>query len=350
MAKPTKHWLNIAKLFAIMAVVVNHCSGWLYSDGKIEVMSYFSVSLFTLLGGITSFYSCDRHKSECGAKETWRRMSGIIIPYVFAVAIYTFAKNHILDFSTYLNELLSFKISGPFYFVLFWLQLVIVAPLLYDVLIFTTSREKRMNGGGSVIVVYLLLLLFVYLQIRFLPVFPVCGGSAYLLGGTYLLLFFAGMHFASLDIKIKSGKLNIVLIIVFFIASMKWGWFVANDYFKLDTHFPFGRGINPPGVSLIIYALFVFCLIFTLFSLLEKSENIIVKKCIYILSKLGSCSLYIFLYHMLVLQVFKENNWFFEDISVRRFGYFGGMLLIPCAIKFSLDFAKEYYNKIIKVE
>ena len=82
-----KDWINVGKFIAISAVIVDHCPA-LHITPYIQILSYFSVSLFVLLSGITSYYSCERHYSEGRAKEAFRRLSVVLIPYTVATAFY----------------------------------------------------------------------------------------------------------------------------------------------------------------------------------------------------------------------------------------------------------------------
>ena len=50
-------WLNFAKLAAIIAVITDHTNGYLYSNQDIAKASYFSVSLFIIISGMTSYLS-----------------------------------------------------------------------------------------------------------------------------------------------------------------------------------------------------------------------------------------------------------------------------------------------------
>ena len=48
-------WINGAKLVAILAVLVDHTNGVLYINQEFALASYFSVALFVLLSGMTSY-------------------------------------------------------------------------------------------------------------------------------------------------------------------------------------------------------------------------------------------------------------------------------------------------------
>lgn len=46
------HWIDAAKAIAILAVIVDHLHGIVYSSNAIQLCSFFSVTLFVCLGGI----------------------------------------------------------------------------------------------------------------------------------------------------------------------------------------------------------------------------------------------------------------------------------------------------------
>lgn len=50
-------WLDFGKFIAILAVLLDHSSGLLYKTPLIQRATFFSVSLFILTSGITSYYS-----------------------------------------------------------------------------------------------------------------------------------------------------------------------------------------------------------------------------------------------------------------------------------------------------
>ena len=50
-------WIDCAKTVAIIGVLIDHNNGLLYTNQVIAKGSYFGVSLFILLAGITAFYN-----------------------------------------------------------------------------------------------------------------------------------------------------------------------------------------------------------------------------------------------------------------------------------------------------
>lgn len=59
-------WLNCSKTVAVLAVLVDHTNGVLYTNQDIAYASYFSVSLFIIISGLTSYFSNSSGKKVSG--------------------------------------------------------------------------------------------------------------------------------------------------------------------------------------------------------------------------------------------------------------------------------------------
>lgn len=129
-------WLNFLKGIAIMAVVFDHMHKFLYQSEYLWSLSFYSVTLFTFVAGITSCLSMEkRMRLDCyDLAYTWKRLKKILIPYAVATAFYVFAKNQFFDFKTYLEALVTFSGAAPFYFIVYFVQLIVAAPLLFLVI------------------------------------------------------------------------------------------------------------------------------------------------------------------------------------------------------------------------
>lgn len=136
-------WINVCKFIAIFAVLLNHTgNGYCFNSELIYVFSWYCVPLFILLSGITSYLSIHRHGQDQGIKELFRRVKPIIYAYLLADAVYVFGNHHYhFDVATYLVSLVNFTESGPFYFVLFYVQLIIVSPILYRFINFANRQR-----------------------------------------------------------------------------------------------------------------------------------------------------------------------------------------------------------------
>lgn len=49
-------WLDVAKFFAIMAVMIDHTNGILYHNQRVAFFSYYSVVLFIIVMGIGIYW------------------------------------------------------------------------------------------------------------------------------------------------------------------------------------------------------------------------------------------------------------------------------------------------------
>lgn len=58
-------WLDCLKFLAIIAVAIDHCNQFLYTDPLIALSSWFSVSLFILCSGCGVFFNKNRKKTIC---------------------------------------------------------------------------------------------------------------------------------------------------------------------------------------------------------------------------------------------------------------------------------------------
>lgn len=86
-------WIDCAKMVAICAVVLDHSYGTLYSNSILGKLTYFSVGLFVLLLGVSSFISLDNKIDAGGTKReiylinTYRRIVSFLKEYAFATLI-----------------------------------------------------------------------------------------------------------------------------------------------------------------------------------------------------------------------------------------------------------------------
>lgn len=125
-----ERWINIAKCVAILAVITDHVNGVLYTNSKFAYASYFSVSLFVLLMGVTTYWSFKRSQNEI-YKKVVKKVWSILVSYSAAVFIYYAVAFHSFSWIEYKNYWINFNISGPHYYVLLYIQLVLVSPMIF---------------------------------------------------------------------------------------------------------------------------------------------------------------------------------------------------------------------------
>lgn len=198
-------WLDCAKLIAIIAVLVDHSNGVLYNNPLIAQASYFSVSLFVLLAGVSSWLSAE--KRGISFTQQMHRVGKLLFQYAIATFILMIWYNRFFDWNTYIMHLKQFSIQGQFYFFLFFVQLTAICPMLIKWCIFCNARKAKAIWHLAT----LLALCFVCaVCINYTYILPVHGGGQFLFGGTYLLLFYCGILFASLKVFSVSSRETLI--------------------------------------------------------------------------------------------------------------------------------------------
>lgn len=293
------YWVDTAKVIAILAVLADHtyvmadpAIGLFYSNSSVVMGSYFSVSLFILVMGITAYWSFRRNKNLP------RKITKILIPYLAASFFYCVYRDKAFLFENYIQNVIHFDACMPFYYVIVYLQLIIISPVLYA--FFQSVRGKRFHfilETGM----FLVVLFIASLSVKFTDIMGIYGGGGKLFGGTYLVLFYIGMWFAQYEknIHLKTWQYCIGASAALSL-SILWWRFMLNDRYNIDSYLPFGPGYNPPSITLSAHALLILAFCYFLDGALKplKNNNLILqgyKK----ISLLGKHTLYIFLYHVL---------------------------------------------------
>lgn len=296
------YWIDFAKFIAIIAVMIDHTKGILYTNSKIVYFSYYSVSLFILLMGVTSYWSYCNYKGSV-IKKVGNGCWKIIRPYLVATFIYSIFIDHQFHFATYLNRIIYFNASEPFYYVLLYIQLLVLVPVLYSVL----KYADKFNHGIIVEVVGLVIVLVISSwTTNYSNVLNVYGGGGLLFGGTYLILLYLGMLFGKHYEKKSINKIVLVIALFLSIAmTVLWWNFISVNQCKIDAYIPFGGGVNPPSISLGLYAIFMASVIYLLEMVLCFRTQLI--KIFEIISVLGKHTLYIFFVSSLVFRFFDST-------------------------------------------
>ncbi len=320
-------WIDAAKFIAILAVMTDHTTNILYTDRRIAFLSYFSVSLFILLMGISCYFSF-RKAPEAISRKVFNQSKNILIPYSAATFIYVAVDDHIFDFDTFIDHLIHFNASGPLYYVMLYLQLLLISPLIFQ--FFSFTKKKRfgplIEAAGMVVVIFLC-----FLTTNYTNILDIYGGGGKLFGGTYLLLIYIGMWFGKYYPKIHlKPAVKWILFTVSLAAAAGWWLFLCKDQFNIDSRLPFGKGFNPPSISLFVQAIIVGTMFFSLGEILNDHNNSLPAKLFHAFSLLGRHTLYIFLYHKLILEriinISKITGIRVRNLGIRAFIYFSLMI------------------------
>jgi len=277
------HWIDFIKAAAILAVIVDHSFGILYSNRLIQGYAYYSVTLFILVSGITSAISIER-RLKVNARYILDRLLPILILYILGTLVYHYTKHRSIVLTDLMHQLITFSASGPFYFILFYIQLVVISPLLY----------KIFSRVGSITRVFWLLVIFgiATLLNSYVLFQGIYGGGKYFLGGMYLFIFSFGVF-----VYFYLSRLTkIVPLILIFILSVLCLFFFAQTRLILNAF------SNPPNGFLILYSLIIFWLLFSVWNLLIRPVPVFFKL-LRPFASIGKLSLYIFVFHYLFLSI-----------------------------------------------
>ncbi len=332
-------WVDVAKFMAIIAVMIDHTLGLLYSDGYVQFFSFYSVSLFILVMGITTMWSYSKADGALCTKALSKCLK-ILRPYAVATIIYSIFTDGTFNFEVILNRFIYFHASPPFYYVLLYIQLIIISPLLFYV--FKIANEKKW-GLAIEFIAFLVVLGISSLTTNYSNILGVYGGGGKLFGGTYLILLYLGMWFGKYCNRISVNSIVAgILSAISCGCAIAWFCFISHDFFKIDLKIPFGAGLNPPSISLGLYAVLVAATLYFLELSLKRFSNSLPLKIMDKIAFIGKHTLYIFLYHRFFLDIvfprvsaltgLTIGNWW-----IKRVVYFTCMIAGSILIEFVLE-------------
>ncbi len=340
-------WIDIARFIAIIAVMVNHTADELLWDEQIIWYSYFSVSLFVLVMGINSYYSYCRYDGDRWRK-VWSKCLKILRPYLIATLLYSIIIDGEFSLFNYLDRVVHFNASSPLYYVLLYIQLTIIAPVLYYIL------EKSENCKHKLYceMFGLILVGFVgWFTTNHSNLLNVYGGGGKLFGGTYLSLIYIGMLIGKYNNFQLARRGEISALIVSMITLAGWLVYYSRYRLRMDLYTHLKEFFNPPGVSLGLYATII--LITLLFGgrvikTMGKESVILTWPMICI----GRHTLYIFLYHRLfidfVIPFLERNVVSVSNILGKRVLYFALMIVGSICIELFLEKAHRITKNIYR--
>lgn len=212
----------------------------------------------------------------------FKRLKSILLPYCIASIFGIFLNYRMLDFRVIVSTVLTFSADGPYYFVLFFIQLIFVSPFLY----FTLQNIKEDKYKKVKLIMLTLVVLFISVfSTKYSFILNVHGGGKYLFGGSYLLVYFIGMIIAEVT-KGKKGLLNnsdfnsdfrrnenkkLILHLVnsgVILATFLWQYLkISSKIMKVLNNILPIWSFNPPGTVLLIYTLFVLLFAYSIYEI-----------------------------------------------------------------------------------
>ena len=331
-------WIDCAKFLAILAVLADHTKGILYEGETIQYLSFFSVSVFFFLAGETSWYSLERRRrEETYLRWTGRRLWRILAPYLAAVAVCQFLQSGFqLSLGPYVLWALHFNLEGQFYFVLVYLQLIAAAPVLYLLTVFCRRGRLSVLWRSGYLAAALAASIF---SVKHTLALETYGGGNYLMGGTFLFLFVMGMIAADMQIEIRYRSRAAVCAAASLVLFVLSAAFLLTDRLALDEGLAgWLLRVNPPGITITVYSLAVLFFLFSWCSLGALLNSPAADRLLSLLAWLGRYTLYIFLYHMVILEYLPLVFPFLTETPLLKAAvYLGAMTGLPIGGKVLYD-------------
>lgn len=347
-SKERVQWIDCAKTIAMIAVVVDHCYGILYSTPAIAQMSYFSTSLFVMLSGISVWISVQGGKQLTFRKQL-NKISKLFIQYALATFFVLIYSIRFFDLRTYISWLINFSAQPPYYYFVFFFQLLLITPVLAKWCRYCSYAKGKVIWHLGTLCC---LCGIAFLSIHYTYLLPVYGGGQNILGGTFIIMYYAGMVLASLKCFSAGARKKIVIFIVSLIGWIIWWRGIAQGKLLFDFYLRpvWGDGFNPPSFNFMVFAVITLFLCYSFFSLCEKDKG---KWLVKVVAYIGKNTLYIFMYHCLfrdmAVDIFKYYGWSMENIGIRLL-VFALLVIFPVLLKDillkSICFVKRQINII----
>lgn len=326
-------WINCVKAIAIIAVLVDHSMGILYTDYRIQAATDWDVAVFILVSGITSYMSNLRSNLKWG-KAYLKSVKKILGAYLICSAMCLVIKTQGFDLKTYVYQLVHFIAAFPLYFVALYLQLMLASRPLFNIL-----KKCPRNGKGYIQEGILLFIVcsIASLTTNYTQILDIYYGGGKVLGGTNLIIFYLGMLMAKHELFVKESKKKSVII--WLVSSVGWFFWWKNINFIRDVidrkMVWFGSGYDIPNVAIGGFSILTLLVIYGTCKILEMSD--ITKRIVGMFSWLGEHTLYIFMLHATILYFCIIPYLIIENIWLKRIVYMVLMVVIPLVIEYAIN-------------
>lgn len=322
--------------------MLQHVRGYVYSNDYFFYSVWWSVALFVMIGGYNAFSSYQNR----GCFLLKKKLSGIFIPYFFATALYIIYANHFLDATTYLYSLIHFNATGPLYYVAVYIQLLVISPVLMAVI------KKGDNRKWIFSVSWVAVIGVSALTTHFTNIFDIVIGGGNLFAGPWIIFWYLGMciKYAEGYVDVKVSKKW--LIVGLTIAVILWQYVFVNRGYNLTL----GSIYHGTQVGMTWANAFETVLLFFWFKyavdFFEENAGDVGKIIIKPLAFMGRYTLYIFLYHMLFISIYRG----YLEITVHSINRWICMFFVivgPVGLGIILGIIRRCFNSImsgVKVE
>lgn len=342
-----KIWIDCAKVVAIISVILCHVKGTVYTSDIVRALGNFSVSLFVLLSGVTAWYSLSKGQTKNPFVIQIVRILKLFGAYALATLMYHIYHERTIVPKEYFEHLIDFDITGPFYFFVFFFQLMIIAPLLVWWIQFCKNKKQQILWHVLAVVGVTII---ATLSIQFTSIRDYFGGSRYLFGGTYLILYYVGMLLSAVGYLENGRRRKKYCFCVVLPMWIVWWVLSGLNLLPFDKWLRdlWGNGVNPPSLNVILFAIITLLLAYSVFESLSLHQSKWIQNVLKALSVIGKATLYIFMYHMLVLDILWDREFYEESLLIRQVITIPLLIIVPILIQYVIGWSVKIVAKSFK--
>ena len=292
--KKRKIWIDIAKTVAILGVGLQHLNGWAYDNEFVYNVILYAVPLFVLIGG----YNLMDAYLRKGAVSPVSRILKMALSYLVATLVYCIYHGEIFNAPLVVDRLAFFDACAPMYYVAVYIWLMIATPVLVRII----GKGEGVKKAFRTVIGLVAVAGVSYTTTRLPDVMEVILGGGKILAGPWLLFHYAGMCVRAYEDDIKKKLSGKVPFIVNTVLIILWQYlFIVRGY---NAYIPAIFGYEDILITWATAALVLLMLIWFLQAgwITDNKENIGLK----LIALPGVYSLYIFLYHILFLEIYAE--------------------------------------------
>lgn len=318
-------YFDILNILACIGVVFIHMNGIVHNYTEtiswktaliFEVICYWSVPVFIMLTGATLL----KYKERYGTKTFFKkRFIKVLIPWIVWSMIVYIINNKNMNILQFIKDFIYCRIEGIYWFIPLILYLYCLIPIFS---FFTEKQEQRKVLKAIVIFIFIFRAILEPLCIIFDTTFPTIFNYC-LNQNSYIMFLLLGFLLSTSDLNKKK---RIIIYVLGILSALIRYWYTY--YFSIQTGEVNQNLFDYCSAVSVMLAVAVFIFI------KQVNWNKVIKKVkinTNVLSKISSCSLGIYLIHMLVKN--ELTNLLKLDIYSIYYRTFGAIILyIICLI------------------
>lgn len=305
--RQNESWIDVVKCLAAGGVMVQHVNSVLYTDQRVADSVQWVVAAFLILGGYNTMSSWERNKKI----NVGKKLLKMFVPYMISTCIYVVWQNRFFNVEIVWQKLLHFNAVGPLYFVAVYMQLVVVSPFLIGCIRWAEEKCRFVRH----FCVLMLIVFCSYFSVHYTDILGIALGGGNLFSGFWLIFWYGGMVFF-VKKREETVRLKRSVSIALLIICLLWEYiFVFKDYNSIFRNI-YGNMYGMTSVKMTwcnaIQAFLITFFFKEVIELLEMQDRKIIIHCLKPICYIGRMSLYIFLYHILLRDIYYE--YFFMEV------------------------------------